>query len=200
MAGRVDSYLSRSRILAAASKVFAEKGAKTATVEHLLQAAEVSRRTFYRSFRNKEEVLSALYEVACKLVRDALRAAAASTSEPMKKLERCVDAYLAFNKTDSELMRVLEAEALRPDSLLEPQRAALLDDLVRIVQESLGERRPDPLVVRGVLLALEGVSHRVHAEGAVTEARLNRARRAMLRILIASLAEEGDPVPPLPKK
>jgi AcrR family transcriptional regulator len=180
--------------------VFGERGAHATTVEELLAAAEVSRRTFYQSFRNKEEVLAALYEIACGMVLDAMRQAVASTKKPLDKLERCVDAYLGFNRRDAALMRVLEAEAMRPDSLLEPLRAELLERLGAILEESLGDRRPDPLVIRGLLLALEGVSQRVHAEGAVTEERLERARRAMLRILIAPLAKAGDRVPPLPKK
>jgi AcrR family transcriptional regulator len=198
MAARVAGYFSRNRILGGASRVFAEKGTRLATVEDILQAAGVSRRTFYLCFKNKDEVLAALYEVASGLVLEALRSAARSTPEPMKKLERCVDAYLAFNQSDGELMRVLEAEALRPDSLLEPMRARLLEQLTELVSDILPRRRPDPLVVRGVLVALEAISHRVHAEGEVDGARLQRARRAMLRILLATLAGEGDEVPPLP--
>jgi AcrR family transcriptional regulator len=190
----------KNRILAAAAGVFGAKGARQTTVEDLLEAADVSRRTFYRFFANKDEVLAALYQIACSLVVSALRAAASSTEKPLAKLERCVDAYLAFNRTDAALMRVLEGEALRPDSLLEPLRARLLEELGRIVGESVADRRPDPLVIRGVLLALEGVSQRVHAEGPITDARLARARKAMLRILVATLAKPGDRVPPLPKK
>jgi AcrR family transcriptional regulator len=174
----------KSRILAAAAKVFARTGT-ACTVEDLLEAADVSRRTFYQSFGNKEEVLAALYQNACQIVLAAVKAAADSTPKPIEKLERCVDAYLAFNRTSAGLMRVLEAEALRPDSLLEPLRAKLLDELGEIVAESV--KKPDPLVVRGVLVALEAISQRVHAEGPATEARIGRARQAMLRILIPSL-------------
>ena len=198
MADRVSGRLSRSRILQAASRVFADKGARQTTVEDILQAADVSRRTFYQHFRNKDEVLAALYQVACELVVEALTAAASSAKKPMKRLEGCVDAYLAFNRTDGELMRVLEAEALRPDSLLEPMRARLLDRLTELVSGIVPRRRPDPLVVHGVLLALEGISQRAHADGVVAGPRLTRARRAMLRILLATLAGKGDAVPQLP--
>ena len=39
MAGSVATYFSRNRILSAAAKIFAEKGARTCTVEDILQAA-----------------------------------------------------------------------------------------------------------------------------------------------------------------
>src|SRR5262249_15495919 len=57
----------KNRILAAAAKVFARTGT-ACTVEDLLEAADVSRRTFYQSFGNKEEVLAALYQNACQIV------------------------------------------------------------------------------------------------------------------------------------
>jgi AcrR family transcriptional regulator len=179
----------KNRILAAAARVFADKGAREATVEDLLEAAQVSRRTFYLAWRNKEEVLAALYQIACGLVLEALKAAAESAAQPVHKLERCVDAYLAFNRTQPDLMRVLEGEALRADSLLQPLRAELLDKLGEVVAKAVGGR-PDRLVIRGVLVGLEAISHEVHAEGPPTEARMARARKAMLRILIASLVEK----------
>jgi AcrR family transcriptional regulator len=166
--------------------VFAKKGAREATVEDLLEAAELSRRTFYLAFRNKEEVLAALYEIACKLVYSALKQAAESAAQPLHRLESCVDAFLAFNRTQPDLMRVLEGEALRADSLLGPLRAELLDRLGEVLSKAAGGKR-DPLVVRGVLVGLEAISQRIHAEGPPTEARIARARKAMLRILISSL-------------
>src|SRR6185369_10298367 len=98
---RVNS--AKNRILTAAAQVFARKGT-ACTVEDLLEAADVSRRTFYQSFGNKEEVLAALYSSACQIVLRAVKAAADSATRQIEKLERCVDAYLAFNRTSSGLM------------------------------------------------------------------------------------------------
>lgn len=190
--------LYRNQILQAAARVFAARGARDATVEEMLQEAQVSRRTFYRFFGNKDEVLSALYDVSCELLLDALRDALASTPDPMKSLEHVIDAYLAFNRSSGALLRVLEAEALRPGSPLERRRAELLDavsqEITRRISETVGDR-VDPLVMYGALAGIEGISYRMHTEGPISDERLSHARRAMLRILTSTVLPITDSAP-----
>jgi AcrR family transcriptional regulator len=181
--------------------VFAKKGARETTVEDVLQEAAIARRTFYRLFKNKEEVLAALYDVSCEILLDAIRKAVASTSDPVAKLERSVDAYLGLQRGAGDLLRVLEAEALRPGSMLAARREAMLDAAsgeLAAHRTDLAGRSVDPLVMHGVLVALEGISYRMHTDGPPTEARLERARRVMLRIVTATLAGPNDSVAPLP--
>jgi AcrR family transcriptional regulator len=199
--GPLGTHFRRSSILQAAAKVFAKKGAREATVEDVLQEAAIARRTFYRLFKNKEEVLAALYDVSCEILLNAIRQAVASTDDPVEKLERSVDAYLGLQQGAGDLLRVLEAEALRPGSLLAVRREAMLEAASRELaahRTDLDGRAVDPLVMHGVLVALEGISYRMHAEGPPTKARLDRARRVMLRIVTATLAGPKDAVAPLP--
>ena len=64
----------RTRILEAAAAVFTARGLGETTVQHLLQEANVSRRTFYRYFRNQEAVLAGLYDLACDVLLQAIQA------------------------------------------------------------------------------------------------------------------------------
>ena len=50
-------------VLMGASKIFAERGVDAVSVEDILVAANVSRRTFYKAYKNKADVLSALYRL-----------------------------------------------------------------------------------------------------------------------------------------
>jgi hypothetical protein len=106
--------------------------------------------------------------------------------------------YLGFRKRAGPIMRELEAESLRPGSPLESVRRELLDaasrELAQHIVDAKG-RASDPIVVVGVLAALEGIAHRMDAPGPYTEA---RARAAMMRIAIAALAVPGETVPALP--
>jgi AcrR family transcriptional regulator len=186
--GPLGRFFARNRILHAAARVFAKNGARGVTVEDLLQEAGVSRRTFYKFFRNQDEVLLALYEVSCDLLANAFRHAFASTSKPREKLERMVDAYLAFNRTSGALLRVLEGEALRSGSPLATRRAELLEAAAQELAQAGADHPVDPLMAYGVLVAMEAVSYRMHAEGRVTEEQLARARAVMLGLLSATLA------------
>ena len=51
-------------ILKGAAGVFAKRGVRAASVEDILKAAGISRRTFYRFYKNKEDVLSAMSKLA----------------------------------------------------------------------------------------------------------------------------------------
>lgn len=200
-ADSIASFLYRNRILEAAARIFARYGVRQVSVEHLLEASSVSRRTFYRYFRGKEDVLRVLYAVSVQYALDRMRQAMDSTPDLAGKLERFVDTYLSFNRTDAELFRLLEIESLRPDTPLARTRAEVADALTRLLADELQRvtgQRPDPWMLMGLLAGLTGVSVQLHALGAVTPARLQRARRVMLRILLAALAPRGAPVPPLP--
>ncbi|MEO8552223.1 MAG: helix-turn-helix domain-containing protein, partial [Kofleriaceae bacterium] len=48
--------VARNMIMFGATRVFATMGLREASVEDLLEAGQVSRRTFYRFFKSKEDV------------------------------------------------------------------------------------------------------------------------------------------------
>lgn len=194
----------RALILAGAGRVFAERGVRATAVEDLLVAAGVSRRTFYRLYESKEDVAAALYRFGTERLLAACRQAVAEECEPLRQLERCIDAHLANAREFGRLVFVLGGEAQRHESALHARRMEVHDSLVALLSAALERRCPaiDPLLVRGLLLALEGVT-RVALQEAdegrrVTEASLARVRRVMLRMATATLAGEAPGVAPLP--
>ncbi len=196
--------LTRHKILKGASEVFARRGAKEPTVDEIVKASSVARRTFYRSFRNTDEVLLALYEVACAKVIERVRRAVAERDDSWGKLEAGIWTFLEFHSEAGQLLRVLQAEAMRPSSPLERRREDQLDEIAAIFEREIEVsqgRRIDPMVLRGLLLAVEGLSNaflaRAHAD-ANGEIDKKRARKVMLRILGATLAPDGIAGPPMP--
>ena len=192
------AHFSRLEIVGAAAVVFAKKGLANCTVEDILRAAKVSRRTFYRSFKNKQQVLEALYTVATRTLIDALRAAANRGDTWQAKIEASVDAYLEVSQSAGGLYPVLAAEAMRPDSLLAPHRAAAQDELARIMVEQIatarGGERVDELLCRTLVVSLEGAMTLLQTDGHPDPDQLAHGRRVMLRIMQATLARDGDDV------
>ena len=202
-AGRLDAYSLRARIVGKAAGVFGQKGAADTTVEDILRAAGVSRRTFYRFFESREDVLDALHEIGCNMLIGAARQAAAAGGDPLQLLERAVGGYLDYHVTvGASVMAVVQGESMRAGSKLGPRRRAFLDTISGIFaaeMERASGQRVDPLLLRSLLVAIEGVSLMLRAESASGEFELERAKRVMLRIVMATLAaKEGGLVPPLP--
>jgi AcrR family transcriptional regulator len=192
-------------VLQGAAKVFAARGVRSAGVEDILEASRISRRTFYRAFDNKEDVLLALYRIGTERLMEACRRALDQESEPLRQIERCIDAHLETAREQSRLVFVLGGEAHRHESLLHARRIEVHEVLASMMAASAGEalpRPPDILVFRALLLALEGVVRLVLEQGdegrSVTDESFERARRVMLRVATAAIAGDGIGVAPMP--
>jgi AcrR family transcriptional regulator len=196
----------RAMVLQGAAKAFAARGVRQTRIEDILEASRISRRTFYRAFGNKEEVLLALYRIGTERLLGACRTALEEESDPLVMIERCVDAHLQTAREQTRLVFVLGGEAHRYESLLHARRIEVHQTLAAMLAARARENlphAPDVMLFRGLLLALEGVTRIVLEEGDegrdVSEERLERARAVMLRMATATIAGEGPGVTPMPE-
>jgi AcrR family transcriptional regulator len=188
--------------LQGAAIVFADKGFRASSVEDILVAANISRRTFYRLYKSKEEVASALYQIGTNRLLEGCKAAIREETEPLRQIERCIDAHLENAGAFGRLVYVLGGEAQARESLLYEQRMETHRALVSALVEGASARRVDPLVFQALIIALEGVVRVVLETGdegrRVSSASLDRARRVMKRMVAATLVGSGPGVPSLP--
>jgi AcrR family transcriptional regulator len=183
-------FFSQNRILAGAASAFLEKGIEGATVEDILVAAGVSRRTFYKVFQNKEDVLVALHRGLSELFLQAIHAAVASTRAGSERMVRCVDVFLLAAQRSSGLMLQLQAEAQRRERL-SARRKAMFLELVELIQAGFrqeGRPEPDALLLFGVLAGLEAIVRSQVESGRVSDEDMAKARAAMLALLRGALA------------
>ncbi len=193
----------RGMILMGATRLFAERGTRAASVEDVLAASGISRRTFYRLYQSKEDILLALYRFGTDGLLDACRTAVSAEREPLRQLEACIDAHLNNARALGRLVFVLGGEAQRLESKLHARRMEVHDSLVLMLEQGLGAEHPvDPLLLRVLVLALEGVVRIILEDGDegrhVTEAAIERARRVMYRMATATLVGTGPGVTELP--
>jgi len=195
----VATQLARGSILAAAMRVFSRDGIDKTRVEDLLEAAHIARRTFYRYFSSKEDVLAALYEVATGELVRAIDLGQRDKTSPLANIHLGIDTYLDFHRNVHGLRELIEL-GLRSNSMLAPRRRWVRDELVRVLDVAVHEldgRRLDPLVFYALISALEGLSLQILDNGA-QPAELERARKA-----IHALVDHALDVPsarPLPTR
>lgn len=170
-------------------------GVRAPSVEDLLRASGVSRRTFYRLYAGKEAVVAALYTFGTEMLLDACRRAAQRERDLPALVERCIDAHLDNARGNGRLVFVLGGEAQRQESALHARRLQVHDEIVELLAASAASQASggvDRLLLRGLLLALEGVTRIVLAEGnegrEVDEAALAHARVVMRQIANGALA------------
>lgn len=199
---QIGEFAARGMILQGAATVFADKGFRAASVEDVLVAAGISRRTFYRLYKSKEEVASALYQIGTGRLVEGCKAAIRQESDPIKQIERCIDAHLDNAGIFGRLVYVLGGEAQARESLLYAQRMETHKALIGALVEGASAQKIDSLVFQALIIALEGVVRVVLETGdegrRVSPASLERARRVMKRIVTATMVGTGPGIPPLP--
>jgi len=190
-------------ILRGAANVFADLGVRAASVEDILKAADISRRTFYRLYGGKEDVALELYRFGTEVLVETCKLAVRQETDPLRQFERCMDAHLDNAREFGRLVFVLGGEAHRQESTLHARRMAVHDAIVSLFTTGQNAgKRVEPLLFRALLLSFEAIVRLLLEEAdegrRVTEASLARARRVMARVLTSSLEGEGARVVPLP--
>jgi len=191
----------RTRILGGATTAFSKKGFASCTVQSILEAAGVSRRTFYQFFANKEEVLDALFELATSWLIEQIRNSVETEDDLGTKLARGIDAFLALQELAGPLLPELLAEAQRLESRLSARHERTLDEITSLFAEGVNARygyEVDPLVFRGLLLTLEGVLLHLGRKGSFTREDAQHVRRVILPLMMRVVAEPGAELPSLP--
>src|SRR5215475_13080759 len=96
--------VAQSGVVAASVGVFARRGFVATRVEDILAAAGIARRTFYKYFQSKEDVLAAIYDFATgELLREIQSAAETSDDDPFASVLRGLDTYLDYHAENAPL-------------------------------------------------------------------------------------------------
>jgi len=126
----------RAKLLAAARRVFAEKGLGEATARDIVRGTDLATGTFYNYFTDKEDAFRALLE---ELSEKARRVARTQRRQPGRTLEERIEgayrSYFQIAVEDRELFAVFRrnagAIAMMPgESLFEAGVDELFEDLV----------------------------------------------------------------------
>ena len=126
----------RAKLLAAARRVFAEKGLGEATARDIVRGTDLATGTFYNYFTDKEDAFRALLE---ELSEKARRVARTQRRQPGRTLEERIEgayrSYFQIAVEDRELFAVFRrnagAIAMMPDeALFEAGIEELFEDLV----------------------------------------------------------------------
>jgi AcrR family transcriptional regulator len=98
--GRERRARTEARILAAAMRVFAEKGPDASRIDDFVQAAGISRGTFYNHFQSVDQLLAATSEWTTRGVLEAIEGALPVADGPGLRLGLGLRLFLAHAQAD----------------------------------------------------------------------------------------------------
>ncbi|KGM40198.1 hypothetical protein JY96_09580 [Aquabacterium sp. NJ1] len=186
-----ETELMRRQILQGAAQVFADHGSHGVSVELITQACEISRPTFYRYFKNTDEVLELILKEANDRLISLVVTAIREADGPMQKVEAGLQAWRAWGEQTGPVVRAIFAEMQDVRSPAYAHRQRVLEAIAAELNQmavGLGRASFDPLQIESFVIGVEYLGYRFHfGPEAPTEALWQRTRQAMLRLAIGLL-------------
>lgn len=176
----------RARILAGAAEIMVRNGLHSIAVRDILEAAEVSRGTFYQYFARIDDVLLALYDVQMDTMLSVVGKAIAVGTNPEDQLSRGLDAYLDLLQ-DKPICSLVMADAIRPDSILSERREKAMQGLILLLDQTNHELfgvHYDPYVFRTLLVGIEGLMIYANRAGPISTEERARIKTVVNAILM----------------
>lgn len=193
----------RERLVRATERVIEQQGVRGATVQLVLDEAGISRRTFYRVFRNLEDALVALFDDRVGRFAASMHEVVSATSDPLLKVRNAIDTYLDLQVSGGRVIIELQTEAARPESALGPRKDALVETIIRLFDTNVSRITGvdvDPMVYRGLVSGVEGLVHHLEQRGSFTANDAERVRAVFLPIFLRTLGITGSADSKLPRR
>jgi AcrR family transcriptional regulator len=189
------------RILRAAMNVFGRLGYADTRVEDIIGQAKISRPTFYRYFKSKDDVFDAVDEVVSMSFLQTWTSAVASVDGAAQKLEKGVDAYLQWLYATGPVASVTRRHPSNPHTRITARRdegrRMIVDVFRKETLEILGEEF-DPWLFYMLQASTEKAADLLINDG-LRPGDAKRAKQSMMRILAATLSEGDSALPPIPR-
>jgi AcrR family transcriptional regulator/DNA-binding MarR family transcriptional regulator len=160
--GRV-TEIQRSRILTAAVQTVEEVGYAQMTVARVISRAQVSRKTFYDLFRDREDCFLSAFDHVVAQARAIVIEAAEQESGWLERVRAGLAMLLQFMDDEPGLARLCVVEALGAGERVQQSRARTLNELATIVDcgrsAGDGSLKPPGVTAEGVVGAVFAVLH-----------------------------------------
>jgi AcrR family transcriptional regulator len=189
----------RSQLLAAAERLFAERGFLAVRLEDIGAAADVSGPAIYRHFPNKEALLVELLVGISARLHDGGRAVAAEAESADAALDGLIDFHLDFAFGEPDLIRIQDRDLIHlPESALRQVRKSQRQ-YVEIWVRVLGEADPGVdesaarLMAHAVFGLLNSTPYSTKPAGGKPAGGTTRSRAVLRAMTVAALNSARRP-------
>jgi len=186
-----------SKIINAATKVFAKKGFFNARISDIAKEAKVADGTIYLYFNNKFDILISVFEEEIGALIEQVKKLLAAEDDPRKMLEIFAQKHLTVMKKNKNLAEVIQIELRQSAKLIKDYRNNKFSEYVNIISSiiKLGQEqniyRPSirpGIAKRAFFGALDEIS-RIWTVGVTTEYTVEETTQQVLEIFLCGILE-----------
>lgn len=122
-----------SKIITAATKVFAKKGFFNARISDIAKEAKVADGTIYLYFNNKFDILISVLEEEIGKIIEQIEKAIEKETDPEKMLTIFIQRHLAAMKQNKNLAEVIHIELRQSDRLVKEYRNTTFKQYIDVI-------------------------------------------------------------------
>jgi AcrR family transcriptional regulator len=188
----------RSQLLAAAERLFAERGFLAVRLEDIGAAADVSGPAIYRHFPNKEALLVELLVSISARLHDGGRAVVATAESAEAALDGLIDFHLDFAFGEPDLIRIQDRDLIHLPASAQRQVRRSQRQYVEIWVGVLGEveagvdESSARLMAHAVFGLLNSTPYSTKPAGGKPAGGTSRSRAVLRAMTVAALHSAGD--------
>jgi AcrR family transcriptional regulator len=165
-------------------------------VQHLLDASDVSRRTFYKYFRNKMDVLESIYRIFVDNMLLHFHKEVKQASSARDIIRNTTKVYFDYHVSMGPIIRLMMEEARSSSSALAPHRVRAQDIASEVLTSQISRytgKSYEPLVFRTMLWMLENYSLYIFEDGGFSQERLDLCEKVAIGIAESLVLGEVTP-------
>jgi AcrR family transcriptional regulator len=194
---------SRADVLVSSVEVFLKKGIDASTVQDLLDQADVSRRTFYKYFKNKNEVVEAIYSLLVGMLETRYQEEMQEMQSAKDLMDRCIDVFFDYQQALGPVVLMLNQRAMSGVGAISERRRLAQKNLVSMLDEQMYRLHGihyDPWIFYGLVWAAENALHHLLTYTQVSSEDVHRCKAAIQCIFgsVILRGEAGEQALPVP--
>jgi AcrR family transcriptional regulator len=172
----------RQRLVDAMVQLAGKRGYASTSVASIIERAEVSRKTFYEHFSDRESLLLAAFDATSSVALEEVRSVPRRTGEPIRQIEALMRRLcrVARERPDTITLSTIEIAAADPAGLERHDR--LMGEYGELIDEFLRTKSKQPVLSPMLARALAGAAHRT------IDARLRTRKAEELQAIAPELA------------
>ena len=140
-----------SKIIRAATKVFAKKGFFNARISDIAKEAKVADGTIYLYFNNKFDILLSIFEQEIGSLIDQINALIAREDDPQKMLEIFIRKHLSEMKKNRNLAEVIQIELRQTNKVIRDYRNNKFSEYVDIISMIIKKGQQENIYRKDIL-------------------------------------------------
>ena len=140
-----------SKIIRAATKVFAKKGFFNARISDIAKEAKVADGTIYLYFNNKFDILLSIFEQEIGLLIDQVNVLIAKEDDPQKMLEIFISKHLFEMKKNRNLAEVIQIELRQTNKVIRDYRDNKFSEYVNIISMIIKKGQQENIYRKDIL-------------------------------------------------